>query len=1384
MHVEELSVSADEGAPRVVLGSALVVSHGVLLECALASQLAANAELRLRRVRSLEQPVWNGETRITCRAWDNALQLFTAGPAFDPLVLTAELTPLREPDPRGHVVGKKPFSEPSGSVDFYRELARDGMVVDPESRVVLAASIDGDRARARLGGAYDTDSERGFVVGPRRLDAAVQLAQLFVRRTLGSVGACVWIDELDVVNSEAHPVWVHLERAAATESCRGVSPDHLTVDIELLDVDCKVVTRLRGVGVGTPAWAQAAARAEVTTVLRGITRSCVAAYQGDDQITFASLGLTSLDLVRVTRALDERLGWSPPWAEFVADPRVATIADLYLRRLGAPRPTNPGDDSDTLSPLESQLWFLERLTNVSPSYNEGRAWLIRGEINIVALDRALRWVQERHPALRSHFPAVLGTPQRQIGTDPIDLKVSHLEADLSPAALLETIEHTIREPFDLEHRAAFRGSLLMQSHGCAVLVLVAHHIVCDAWSFERVILPELVTAYAAAIQGTLDARASELAPQPAAGRQRGYIDAAEQHYRTHLADVPHLLDFPFDHPRPPQQTHRGSIVRGALGARAWANVKRLARQLEVSPFVVTLAAYQIVLHRYCRQTSFCIGLPISLRRSAAEQSALGCFVNMAVLRVNVEANVSFGDYCRLAHQELVACMRFDAFGLSDVVRAVAPARSLSHTPLVQAVFGYHERGETELRLVGLDVVPLHVHNRAAKFDLALEVTDTGCDAELAFEYASDLIEAAAAEHLLSHYRALLDHAVHSPQTAVSGLRLTSQTEAQWLAVCAAGATREITPIGLGLGLLANHADSASVLHCTADTWSAQRLRDAGARIVAALRDAGVRPREFVAICMPRSGDWVAGVLAVLEVGAAYAALDPSNPRERLRHGISSCGARVALVSDSQSLRDAPELRVLDVRSIIDGAGSVERPVRADVDVAAPVYGIMTSGSTGTPRVAAVTHKGFGNLLRWYVDALQLDAHDKVFWVTSPGFDLSQKNVFASLLAGSQLIIDDAAVTDPGLLCDTIERHAVTILNCTPSLAHELVRSAAESGMHKLRSLRILVLGGEPIDWAALRPWTSHPSCKARVMNSYGPTECTDVVAAAFVEPTQGPAALGEPIPNVICRAVDISGNDAGTGVPGELWIGGLPVGLGYLNDPAATQARFVLERDQRWYRSGDLVRRRANGQLAFMGRIDTQVKVRGYRIELAEVETAIKTLPEVHDVLVRCVADRSGTATLVAYVQADAAGSDAFALRLRRELASIVPSYMIPQVVLPIERIPRTVSGKVDRNAHLDAAPSAGSRATSDTTLLARVTRTWANVLSLTSVSSDANFFECGGHSLAAIQATSQLGAELDCRLPVASMFEYPILRDYAEWLARELPRMQARNDGQMKPGM
>jgi amino acid adenylation domain-containing protein len=529
-----------------------------------------------------------------------------------------------------------------------------------------------------------------------------------------------------------------------------------------------------------------------------------------------------------------------------------------------------------------------------------------------------------------------------------------------------------------------------------------------------------------------------------------------------------------------------------------------------------------------------------------------------------------------------------------------------------------------------------------------------------------------------------------------------------------------------------------------------------------LLDLGVTPESRVGIGLDRSPELVVAILAVVKTGAAYVPLDPSYPRERLAHMISSASTRLVLsrAGLTEIFKAAGATQVLDLAAEPSLPPSAPHPLLPPISPDVPLYAIFTSGSTGQPKAASVLRRNFANLLDWYTREMRLGADDTTLIISSPSFDLTQKNFFAPLLTGGRLVLDDSAIYDISRISRLIRAHRVTVLNCTPSAFYPLVDAAAANGYADLASLRFAVLGGEPISIPRLRAWLEHPSCKAEVMNSYGPTECADI--CAFHRLHRGNlddfpfVPLGREIPNVMVTIRDEDLAPLPDGELGELCIAGAGLGAGYIGDPEKTRRAFALAHSL--YRTGDLARRLPCGTLEFRGRADHQVKVNGYRIELGEIEIALGQHDQVREAVVLA---RDGR--LIAHVQGSASAAE-----LKQHLLEKVPAYMVPGEFVFRESFPLTPNGKIDRLALANENRSDPTEPADPTeaTPTARILSLWSEILGHAVTDPDANFFDLGGSSIHLAVVHVRLREMSGRDLAITDLFARPSATALAELLA------------------
>ncbi len=939
-----------------------------------------------------------------------------------------------------------------------------------------------------------------------------------------------------------------------------------------------------------------------------------------------------------------------------------TLVDAVLSRDGAYlragiiRPRNTHEPVPT-SYAQERLWFLDQFQPASPIYTIPAAVRLPGPLSVSLLERCIEEMVRRHESLRTTFGSVEGRPVQIIAPElHIPVTLVDLEAFFSPsqreaeAQRLAAVES--RRPFDLIRGPLLRVMLLRLAAADHVLLLTLHHIISDGWSMG-VLLQELSVLYEAYSSGRPSPLA-ELAIQYAdfAQWQRQWLqgevlDQHRQWWCEQLRGAPAQLELPADHPRPGVATFRGAVELFQFTSTLSEALKQLSQREGVTLFMILLAAFQTLLARYTGQSDIVVGTPIANRTRSELEPLIGFFVNTLVLRTDLGGNPSFRELLARVRENTLGAYAHQDLPFEKLVEDLQPERSLSRNPMFQVMLvlqngsgsggGATARGNQGTWPLGTGT---------SKFDLTLFVMEGDPYLTGAIEYSTDLFEAERIRRLARHFQVLLEAAVANPSQRVWDLPLLSDTERRQLLVEWNRSEAPYPHVCLHQLFEAQVERTPEAVALVAEGFECtyRELNESANRLAHYLRKQGIGPESLVGICLERSPEMVQAVLAVLKAGAAYVPIDPHYPQERRKFMLDDSQCVVLLTSQHLagcfSWADIPVLQFDRAEELFASGDIGNLATGANSDCLA--YLIYTSGSTGRPKGAGVTHRNFANLLAWFTRDFEISSADRILLVSSFSFDLTQKNILAPLAVGARLCLAPVGYFDIDLIRDSIQRHGITLLNCTPSAFYPLVDDFNGHQIEKLKSLRFVFLGGEPISVPKLRSWLRSADCSATVVNTYGPTECADISAFYRITPLDydlDTVPIGRPVPNTKLVIVDAHLQLSPVGVPGELCVGGAGVGQGYSHQPALTAERFVPSilsdaPSQRVYRTGDVARFRMDGNIEYMGRLDQQVKIRGHRIELREIEIALETHPAVAHAVVIAPEIR-GERRLVAYIVPD-----------------------------------------------------------------------------------------------------------------------------------------------------
>ena len=1060
------------------------------------------------------------------------------------------------------------------------------------------------------------------------------------------------------------------------------------------------------------------------------------------------------------------------------------IAPVFKRQDGEPL---------RLSYAQERQWFLWQLEPESAAYHIPSVLRLRGRLDLDALQRSFDSLVARHETLRTRFRLDGDEARQEIAASmalPLDIVAL---GPLEEGALARQVEKTIARPFDLERGPLLRVSLLRLAEDDHVLVLVQHHIVSDGWSMQ-VMVEELVQLYAGYSRG-LEVALPALPIQYAdyALWQRSWMEAGEKerqlaYWTGLLGGEQPVLELPFDRPRPVRQSHRGAQFILELDIDLSQALRRVAQQEGATAFALLLASFQALLYRYSGQSDIRVGVPVANRNRVETERLIGFFVNTQVLKADIDGQMGFDRLLHQVRQRSLEAQAHQDLPFEQLVEALQPERSLSHSPLFQVLFNYQaERGEHGLpEVAGLSIEEQAWESHTAQFDLVLDTCESESDIWAALVYATDLFDASTAERLVRHWQNLLDAILAMPDARLGELDMLDREEREVIGQLwnRSDSGYPATPlVHQRVAERARMAPDAVAVIFDEEKLTYAELDSRANRLAHALIARGVGPEVRVAIAMQRSAEIMVAFLAVLKAGGAYVPLDIEYPRERLLYMMQDSRAHL-LLTHSHLLERLPipeGLSCLSVDREEEWAGFPAHDPEVALHGDNLAYVIYTSGSTGMPKGVAVSH---GPLIAHIVatgERYEMTPEDCELHFMSFAFDGSHEGWMHPLINGARVLIRDDSLWLPERTYAEMHRHGVTVGVFPPVYLQQLAEHAARDGNPP--PVRVYCFGGDAVAqasydlaWRALKP--------KYLFNGYGPTET--VVTPLLWKARAGDACgaaympIGTLLGNRSGYILDGQLNLLPVGVAGELYLGGEGVARGYLERPALTAERFVPDPfgapGSRLYRSGDLTRGRADGVVDYLGRVDHQVKIRGFRIELGEIEARLREHPAVREAVVVAQPGAVGQ-QLVGYVvaQAPAVADSPEAqaecrAQLKTALRERLPEYMVPSHLLFLARMPLTPNGKLDRKGlpQPDASLLQQVYVAPRSDLEQQVAGIWAEVLQLQQVGLDDNFFELGGHSLLAIQVTARMQSEVGVELPLAALFQTESLQAYAELAAAQ----------------
>lgn len=1015
---------------------------------------------------------------------------------------------------------------------------------------------------------------------------------------------------------------------------------------------------------------------------------------------------------------------------------------------------------------QERMWFVQQLQPENSAYNIVIPVRLTGNLNMNALEWALHQVIQRHESLRTIITTIAGVAYQvilpQINLTPKIVDLRHLPENEREAALFNLAEEHAARPFVLDKSPLLRVLLVRWQDDVHFVQITVHHAVFDAWS-TSILGREIVQLYESRINGhapVLPDMTIQYADFAAWQRQwiRGeFLQSQLNYWVKKMKDVP-ALSLPTDRPRPPEQTYYGTFQSIEPSADVFDAIRRLSRTHNTTPFMVFMAAFQTLLYRYTGQIDFAVGTPIANRHNLAGENIIGTLVNTLVFRADLSGKPTFSQLLQTVRQTALEAYAHQDLPFEKLVLETKPDRKLSYAPLFQVMLDYINVPVPNQTFAGLTWELMDVDRHGAQFDMTLAVLDTKETRRISVEYNTDLFDATTITRFLEHYQILLTSIVKNPDTPISQLPILSPQEKHTL-LTVLNDTQVAYPKNTLVHQLfeiqaaKNPEKVAVIFQGQSLTYGALNAR--ATQLAKYLQRQGVTPGQYVGIALHRSLDMVVAVLGILKAGGAYLPLDPAFPPKRLAYMLEDSRAEI-IVTQTDLADWLAEIAPASASEIIciDANWQIYVPPHSKirmyaVDSRKPAYIIYTSGSTGNPKGVQVSHQNVVNFLHAMQEQPGFTADDHILSVTTLSFDISVLEIFLPLVTGASLEIVSGETTRNGkALVRQLNAANATVMQATP-VTWRMMIQAGWQGSPRLKAL----CGGEalPVDLATqLLPRVDE------LWNMYGPTETTVWSTVMHIQ-NASKITIGHPIANTQIYILDEEYQPVPIGVVGELYIGGDGVTIGYLHQEALTAERFLKNpfipvAEARMYRTGDLARYLPDGNIEFLGRVDHQVKVRGFRVELGEIESILSTHPDVRQVVVFALHSQQ----LAAYIVTQS-GSPLATHDIRHFLQLHLPDYMIPAYFLFVDEFPLTPNGKVDRkklpvpeHIHLNTEHTFIAPRTPTEKKLVEI---WERLLSVEPVGVTDDFFEIGGSSLLALQLFERIEATFHVSLPLSGLF-------------------------------
>ncbi len=1075
---------------------------------------------------------------------------------------------------------------------------------------------------------------------------------------------------------------------------------------------------------------------------------------------FFELGGHSLKAINIVAKISKELNVSVPLRELFKTPTIKGLAN-YVEGTkqsiySSIEPAEEKEDYYPLSSAQKRMYTLQQFDEASTGYNIPAIITIEGSLEKEKLEEIFKKLIKRHEALRTSFEVIDGEPVQVVHKE-VSFEIEYTESDKEKVSEIASV---FVKAFDLRKAPLLRVALSKINDKEHILMIDMHHIISDGVSMG-ILTKEFIELYDGKELPKLRIQYKDFAAWQNEMYKSGEIKKQEEYWlKAFEGEVP-VLNMPTDHQRPSIQSFEGKSIDIELNYELTGKLKQIAKETGSTMYMVLLSAYNVLLSKYSGQEDIIIGSPIAGRPHADLENIMGMFVNTLAMRNYPESNKTFKEFLSEVKASSLQAFENQDYQFEELIDKLSIKRDLSRNPLFDIMFSMESIDKKEISIEGLEFKPYGLENKIAKFDLTVSAVEANNNIALNFEYCTKLFGKNTIERMVEHYIKIIEAITTNLEISIKDIGILTEKETQLLLHDFNNTNEEYqtnkTIQQRFEEQVEEHPEHVAVVKDDIYlTYS--ELNEKSNQLARILRSKGVQAESIVALSTERSIETIIGMLAVLKAGGAYLPIDPSYPEDRKEYMLEDSKAKI-LLTQSYMTKDISydgELIYLDNKELYEGDASNLQHNTKSNNMA---YIIYTSGSTGKPKGVMIEHHGVINLCYWLNERYNLKNNKNILQITNTSFDVSVEEIFGALLNGATLCIAaDEILMDKNKFKQFVDKHNINMAQFVPATLSELIINN-----EKMESLKIVICGGDKIS-EALKEQVLDMGYN--LYNCYGPTEIT--VDAATKQCERGKVTIGKPIANTRAYILDNNNGLQPIGVPGELCISGVGLARGYLNREELTAEKFVYnpyEKNQKMYKTGDLVRWLEDGDIEFLGRIDHQVKVRGFRIELGEIESQLLKYEGIREVIVIAKEDKSGSNYLCGYICGDREYSIS---ELREHLSKDLPEYMIPAYFIQLDKLPLTPNGKVDRKAlpEPDGSITTGAEYVAPESEIEEILAViWSEVLGIEKIGVNDNFFELGGHSLKAMNVTSKIKKEIGIDIPLKELFTIPTIKQLSKYI-------------------